>query len=226
MKGPDGNVYAHPSSSGQHPAGEASDSVYRAPDGATAVHGADGTVAKGPDGNVYGHESSAGGAYHGAGGVAYGGGGAGYGAAHVALPTDAGYGVPAARTGAYAGYRQTGAVNGNVYAARGTAVRNSFAGYGMYGQNWHAANPGAWAPAGWAAGQAWSPATWPTVGASLGWGGVQPVPYNYGASITYQGDQVYSGGQPVATAGEYYQQAATLAQALLRQIPRPPTGCL
>ena len=46
--------------------------------------------------------------------------------AHTALPTDAGYGMPAAGTGstAYAGYHQTEAVSGSVYAARGAAVRS------------------------------------------------------------------------------------------------------
>ena len=136
-------------------------------------------------------------------------------AAHAALPTDAGYGMPAARTGAaaYAGYHHTAAVSGSVAAARGAAVRNSYNGYGMYGHGWYAANPRAWAPTGWAAGQAWRAAAWPTVGASLGWDTTEPVPYDYGTNITYQDDQVYQGDQPVATADQYYQQAATLAQS-------------
>jgi hypothetical protein len=83
----------------------------------------------------------------------------------------------------------------------------------MYGANWHAANPGAWAATGWAAGRAWTPATWPAVGATLGAAAAQPVSYSYGSNITYQGDQVYYGDQPVATADQYYQQAATLAQS-------------
>ena len=47
---------------------------------------------------------------------------------------------------AYAGYHQTAAVNGSVYAARGAAVRTSYSGAGMYGSGWYGANPGAWAP--------------------------------------------------------------------------------
>ena len=79
---------------------------------------------------------------------------------------------------------------------------------------WHAANPGAWTAAGWTAGYAWTPATWPAVGASLGWAaGIQPIAYNYGSNVTYQDDQVYYGNQPVATAEQYYQQASTLAQS-------------
>ncbi|MGA2620302.1 MAG: hypothetical protein ABSF26_22005 [Thermoguttaceae bacterium] len=34
-----------------------------------------------------------------------------------------------------------------------------------------------------------------------------------GSNITYQGDQVYYGDQPVATADQYYQQASDLAQS-------------
>ena len=133
---------------------------------------------------------------------------------NVALPTDAGYGMSAARTGAaaYGGYHQTAAVSGSL-TAHGASVRNALQRPGLYGQGWHAANPGALAPAGWTAGRAWAAATWPTVGTSLGWGSVQPIAYNYGTNITYQDNQVYSGDQPVATAGEYYQQAATLAQS-------------
>ena len=163
--------------------------------------------------------ASSGSTYHGAGGATYAHGAAGYGAGHTALPTDAGYGMPAARTGttAYAGYHQTEAVSGSVYAARGASVRTTYSDPGLYGRDWYAANPGAWAPAGWTAGQAWTAATWPAVGVSLGWGGIQPVSYNYGTNITYQDNEVYYGNQPVATADDYYQQASTLAQARPRR---------
>ncbi len=113
-----------------------------------------------------------------------------------------------------AGYG-TQAVSSSVAAARASAVRDSFHGYGMFGQNWYGDHPGAWYAAGWhrGANYAWNTATWPAVGAWCGWPeDEQPVYYDYGSNITYQGDQVYSGGQPVASANEYYQQAATLAQ--------------
>jgi hypothetical protein len=42
---------------------------------------------------------------------------------------------------------------------------------------------------------------------------VQPFAYAYGNNITYQGDEVYYGGQPAATAAEYYQEASILAQS-------------
>lgn len=40
-----------------------------------------------------------------------------------------------------------------------------------------------------------------------------PVPYNYGSTIYYEGDTVYVNNQPAGTAAQYYQQANTLASA-------------
>ena len=178
-----------------------------------AAAGPNGAVASGSRSTT---ATGAEGTYHGA---------AGYNAAHTALPTDAGYGIPAAGTGsaAHAGYHQTEAVSGNVYAARGAAVRTSYGGSDMYGRSWYTAHPGAWAPSGWKAGEAWGTATWPAVGTTLGWGtAVQPFAYNFGTNVTYQGDQVYYGSQPVATADQYYQQASALAQSAAA--PDPQSG--
>ena len=62
--------------------------------------------------------------------------------------------------------------------------------------------------------QAWNAAAWSTLGPWCGWGtDVQLFAYDYGNNITYQGDEVYYGDQPVATAAEYYQEASTLAQS-------------
>jgi len=190
VKGPEGNEYTHESSAGRG-------------------------VAAGPDGAEAGRYGSSSSTYHGAEGAAYSHGVAGYSTAHTALPTDAGYGAAAAKTetAGSAGFHHTEAVGGGVAAARGATVRSSYHGYDMYGEAWHAANPGAWTATGWKAGYAWTPAAWPAVGASLGWAAdVQPVSYSYGGNVTYQDDQVYYGSQPVATAEQYYQQASTLAQ--------------
>ncbi len=112
-----------------------------------------------------------------------------------------GAGVPA-----YAAGSQLMPLNPDMTAATGAAVRNSYGSYGV--------QPTTWAATGWAAGQAWAAPSWSAVGASLGYAaGVQPMPYDYGTNVTYQGDQVYYGDQPLATTDQYYQQAATLAQA-------------
>ena len=52
-----------------------------------------------------------------------------------------------------------------------------------------------------------------------GWGSAAPIVYDYGNNVTYQGDQVYYGDQPVATADQYYQQASDIAQSARRPLP-------
>jgi len=205
--GPQGRSY-----NSQEERGAAAD-----PNGAVAG-GSRSTSATGADGQSYSgqREGAAAAGPYGAAATGTYHGTAAYSTAHTALPTDAGYGVSMAGAGStvHAGYHQTEAVSGGVYAARGATVRSSFNGYGMYGAGWHAANPGAWSAAGWRAGYAWTPATWPALGVSLGWAaGLQPFAYNYGSDVTYQNDEVYYGGQPVATAEQYYQQASALAQS-------------
>jgi hypothetical protein len=66
-------------------------------------------------------------------------------------------------------------------------------GWGNYNRNW------------WA---------WATVGAVGGWlaGGLaQPVYYDYGTNLYYEGDQVYYNGEVVASADEYVEQAQAIA---------------
>ena len=139
------------------------------------------------------------------------------------MPTDAGYGSVTTRTAGYGGYHQTEAVNGNVYAARGAAVRIAYPSSDAFNAGWYGAHPDAWHPANWTAGQAWGAATWPAVGAWYGWGAAtQPTYYDYGNNVSYQGNQVYYGNQPVATADQYYQQAATLARS--QPLPDPKSG--
>ena len=55
-----------------------------------------------------------------------------------------------------------------------------------------------------------------------GWvdyGWTQPVAYNYGDNVYYQGDQVYYGTQPVATAAEYADQAQAIATSIPETAP-------
>jgi hypothetical protein len=93
-------------------------------------------------------------------------------------------------------------------------VRNAFHNFGAFGTAWYGAHPRAWAAAGWAAGTAWRTAAWSAIGPWCGWGDdVQPYEYEYGNNITYAGDEVYYGDQSVATAEQYYQQAASLAES-------------
>jgi hypothetical protein len=58
----------------------------------------------------------------------------------------------------------------------------------------------------------WAYAAWPSVMGWVNYGWTQPVYYSYGDNVYYQGDQVYYGDQPVATAAEYAEQAEAIAQ--------------
>ena len=159
-------------------------------------------------------------AYSGAQGAAAGAIAAGgFQSGNVGLPTDAGYGLASAGAGiAAATNHRTMPLNGGALVASGAAVRNSYGDVGAFNQGWYGGHPGAWTAAGWTAARAWSPTAWVAVVPALGIASnVQPVAYDYGDNITYQGDQVYYGNQPQATAQEYYQQAATIAQSA------PPT---
>lgn len=193
-------------------------------------------------GEFHGGEFGGGGAYHGGefGGEGYRGGfnAGGYHtegfnaagvhanpyAGHVGLPTDGAFGRSWAGGAGYAGFAHgTSAWSGSVAAARGVSVRNNFNHYGYYhhgwfGPGWYHGHPGAWFAAGWAAGAAWNWAAWPAIDAWCGWGAAEPIVYEYGNNVTYQDNEVYYGDQPIATADEYYQQAATLAQS----VPPPP----
>ena len=46
------------------------------------------------------------------------------------------------------------------------------------------------------------------------WGWSEPVYYNYGDNVYYDGDSVYYGDQPVATTDEYTQQAEAIATSI------------
>lgn len=54
-------------------------------------------------------------------------------------------------------------------------------------------------------------ATWAAVTSWFPWGWNQPVYYNYGENVYYEGDSVYYGDQVVATSAEYAEQAQSIA---------------
>ena len=104
------------------------------------------------------------------------------------------------------------AVSASVAAARAAAVRNHFPRREVFQRDWYLHHPHGWNPRQWAPGRAWAWATWPDVELWFGWGNdLPPAYYDYGNMVYYQGDEVYYGTQPVATAAEYYRQAAALA---------------
>jgi hypothetical protein len=76
-------------------------------------------------------------------------------------------------------------------------------------------NPG-WSA--WAITRPFAWASWDSVGSWCGYS-VEPTSYSYGEDVYYADDQVYSGDQPVATAEEYAEQAATIASSEPSETP-------
>ena len=78
---------------------------------------------------------------------------------------------------------------------------------------WYARYPGCWWPGKWAiATTAWATATWAVAGSYCGCTG-DGVYYDYSQNVVYDQGTVYYGDQPVATAQQYYDEAAHLADA-------------
>jgi len=87
----------------------------------------------------------------------------------------------------------------------------------VFGPNWWAQHPNA-AHARWHANHPWRywwrPAAWGALGGFIvGTAWSQPINYDYGDNVYYEGETVYMEGQPVASAQEYYQQASNIAES-------------
>ena len=70
-------------------------------------------------------------------------------------------------------------------------------------------NPG-WTA--WAVTRPFAWADWNSVGSWCGYSG-EPTSYNYGEDVYYSDGEVYSGDEPIATADEYADEAATIASS-------------
>jgi hypothetical protein len=100
-------------------------------------------------------------------------------------------------------------VGGRTWAA----VNGNFGRWNYFTPGWIGRYPGAWWPGKWAvAATAWWPVTWGVLGGYCGYT-ESPVYYDYYDNVTYEGDMVYYGDQPVASAEAYYDQAAQIADA-------------
>lgn len=102
-------------------------------------------------------------------------------------------------------------VNRNNVIAQGNNVRNNFGHYDCFRPNWWNRYPNAWRAAAWTtAGAVWAATTWAILSSYCSYP-AQPVYYDYGSTVVYEGDQVYVNGDPVATQDQYAQQALTIA---------------
>jgi hypothetical protein len=103
-------------------------------------------------------------------------------------------------------------VNGQFVGGRAWAgVNGAYTRWGAFTPGWYGRYPGAWWPGKWAvAGTAWAAANWALAGSYCGCSG-EGTYYDYGANVTYEDGTVYYGDQPVASAEQYYDQAAQIA---------------
>ena len=200
---------AHAGGIGESRDGKGERETYRSGgEGETSRGGGGGGAHGGGGADV--HTGSGGGAH---GGKSHAGKNAKSHGKHASLPTDGGFGGATRDAGRLANAaHQTMAVSASVAAARAAAVRNRFRRTEVFHRDWYLHHPHGWNPRQWAPGRAWAWATWPDVELWFGWGNdLPPAYYDYGNMVYYQGDEVYYGTQPVATAAEYYRQAAALA---------------
>ncbi|MCR4413141.1 MAG: hypothetical protein NUV77_12035 [Thermoguttaceae bacterium] len=105
-------------------------------------------------------------------------------------------------------------VNGQfVGGAAWSRVNGNFTRWGYFTPGWYGGYPGAWWPGKWAlATTAWATALWGTAGSYCGCSG-EGCYYDYGGNVTYEDGTVYYGDQPVASAEQYYDQAAQIADS-------------
>jgi hypothetical protein len=126
------------------------------------------------------------------------------------FPTDAGLAH-------YSTFGAAGVAHSTAYwshgymATTGGYVRSGFGYYNCFHPAWYAAHPGCWAAAGWAAGAAWTAATWPALVGYVGFGNEPEYTYDYGSNIVYQNNNVYIGGTDAGTAAQYAQEATNIA---------------
>jgi hypothetical protein len=117
----------------------------------------------------------------------------------------------------YTTFGATGVAHNTTYWSRtymgatGAFIRNGFGYYHCFYPGWYRRYPGAWYAAGWAAGAAWTAATWPAVVSYVGLGNAPEYTYDYGSDVVYQNNNVYIGGQDAGTAQQYAQEATNLA---------------
>jgi hypothetical protein len=92
-----------------------------------------------------------------------------------------------------------------------SAINGSFRHWNCFTAGWWGRYPGAWWPGRWAvATTAWAAASWATAGAYCGVTGA-PMYYDYSDNVAYDNGVVYYGDQAVASADQYYNQAAAIA---------------
>jgi hypothetical protein len=95
---------------------------------------------------------------------------------------------------------------------QGGYVRGSFGYYNTFTPRWYGRYPGAWFVAGWTTARIWAAPTWGTVASYCSYP-AEPVYYDYGTTVVYEGDTVYVDGEQAGSTTQYIEQAEKLADA-------------
>lgn len=102
-----------------------------------------------------------------------------------------------------------------------TAVRTNFGYYNCFHPAWYTAHPGCWYAAGWAAGAAWTAASYATVSSYCGLETSAAPDYDYGSTVVINDNNIYMNGNDTGvTATQYADQATAIADA--GQTANPP----
>ena len=127
-------------------------------------------------------------------------------------PGSAGLGS-VARSNLVAGKSYTRNVNRATLVNQGNLVRNNFGHYDCFHDNWWPRYPNAWRAAAWTgvgAAALWRASTWNDCYGFCGYP-AEPVYYDYGSNVVYEGDTVYVNGDSVGTQTQYAEQAIAYA---------------
>ena len=99
-------------------------------------------------------------------------------------------------------------------ASQGDHVRHNFDHHDCFNKDWWDGHRGCWRAAAWAAAaySAYSYPSWGDYSGYSGYGG-DPIYYDYGSNVVYEGNTVYVNGESTGTPQEYAQQASTIAES-------------
>jgi len=130
-----------------------------------------------------------------------------------ALPSDGGLHLlgNAGPGGPSGGQRDVKSLADADVSGHAALVRRNWRPGGLYSADWYRSFPGAWRPKAPTGLDVWASATWESLATWLDSPPGQPWNFNYGTNIVYRDDAVYVNQTKVATGGEYYQQASSLA---------------
>ncbi|HEX2474721.1 MAG TPA: hypothetical protein VHK01_08245 [Lacipirellulaceae bacterium] len=118
-----------------------------------------------------------------------------------------------ASSGASEGRSSTAPIDWQSLANQADQVRGNYSYDDCFsGSDWWGRYATAWVAAEWvnAAASAYSTASWDDC-SSYGGYASEPIYYDYGTNVVYEGDTVYVNGDAVATEEQYAQEATTLA---------------